>query len=229
MSDYFLSEKMKTQLVHRENNKAFTDSLIVSKGCDNRSHESTIKLIRKYQSDFEEFGKLDFKSDLNTQGSATIYCDLTEDQATLLITYFRNTPKVREFKIKLVKEFRKVLDEINRLYANPPRSDLITDKRKAHNTMMAALIEMRTDLGKETNATHFMCENKLCNGIVTGNYKTANESELSNSELELLALIRKRNEAFILAGLDYKERKTKLMAFAMKYRTKLISHENIIA
>jgi phage regulator Rha-like protein len=213
---------MQTQLVHRESNKVFTDSLIVAKGCDNRSHESTIKLIRKYQSDFEEFGTLGFRIQ-KSGGKETTYCDLTEDQATLLITYFRNTPSVRKFKIKLVKAFREALNEINRIYADPPRTGLIRVKRDVHKDMMNALVEHRDDLGKETDAKHFMCENKLCNGVVTGKYAKCNESELSNSDLELLALVRKRNEAFLMAGIDYQDRKKRLIAFAMKHRTKLIS------
>jgi len=88
---------------------------------------------------------------------------------------------------------------------------------------MTALIESREELGKETGAVQFMCENKLCNGVVTGNYKTADEKQLSNSDIELLALVRKRNEAYILSGLDYKDRKSKLIAFALKHRTKLLS------
>jgi phage regulator Rha-like protein len=94
-----------------------TTSLLVANGCDNRSHESTLKLIRKYRSDFEELGFLRFEiqEKRGTQGASTEYCLLNEDQATLLITYFKNTPTVRRFKLKLVKEFRAALNEIQRL------------------------------------------------------------------------------------------------------------------
>jgi phage regulator Rha-like protein len=166
----------------------------------------------------------DFKSDSKRQkgGRETLYCHLNEDQATFLITLFRNTPTVLEFKCRLVEEFRNALDEINRLYANPPRQGIIQEKRDAHGLMMNALIELRSEQGKETNPAHFMCENKLCNGVVTGNYAKADESGLSNADIELLAQVRKRNEAFLMSGLDYQERKKRLIAFAMKHRTKLI-------
>lgn len=213
---------MKTQLVHRENDKAFTTSLVIAENCDNRSHKQTIKLIRKHIEFFERLGKVNFQSSLNTQGSATEYLNLNEDQATFLITLFRNTPTVLEFKCRLVEEFRNALNEINRLYANPPRPDLITDKRQAHNPMMNALIEFRSEQGKETKPVHYMSENKLCNGVVTGNYSRAYEATMTNEQVILLAIVRRRNESYLMAGIGYEERKKKLIAFATKHRTKLI-------
>jgi phage regulator Rha-like protein len=212
---------MNTELVRRENNKAFTTSLVIAENCK-LQHKNVIGLIRKHSSYFEEHGQVAFQTRLNSQGSPTDFCNLNEDQATFLITLFRNTEIVLRFKSRLVKEFRKALDEINRLYANPPRTDLLKDKRQSHNPMMTALIEMREDLNKETKPVHFMCENKLCNGVVTGNYSKADETELSNSDIELLALVRKRNEALLVAGIPYDERKKRLIAFATKHRTKLI-------
>jgi len=165
---------------------------------------------------------VNFQSSLNTQGSATEYINLNEDQATFLITLFRNTPTVLEFKCRLVEEFRKALDEINKLYANPPRQGIIQEKRDTHGFMMNALIEFRSEQGKETKPVHYMSENKLCNGVVTGDYSRAYEATMTNEQLILLALVRRRNESYLMAGLEYSERKAKLIAFAMKYRTKLI-------
>ena len=226
-----------SNLVQIKAQQAFTTSLVISEQCPNekkgieckREHKETLAMIRRYKNELEQLGALNFQtrkgSPLKQGGFAksTEYAELNEDQATFLITLFKNTRLVVAFKLKLVKEFRKAIDEINRLYANPPRISLLQDKRHAHNPMMNALIEMRDDQGKKTEAHHFQCENKLCNGVVTGNYKTVDEKSLSNEQIELLALVRKRNEAFMLSGFEYKERKVKLIAFATKYRTKLIS------
>lgn len=217
---------MNTELVHRENNKAFTTSLVIAENCDNRSHKVVMNLLNKYKSDFEEFGRVDFKNaTLQTNGGLqeTTYCNLTEDQATLLITYFRNTPTVRKFKIRLVKEFRKALDEIDRLYANPPRHGIIQEKRDAHGLMMNALIDFRSEQGKETKPVHYMSENKLCNGVVTGDYSRAYEATMTNEQLILLALVRRRNESYLISGIEYNERKKRLIAFATKHRTNLIT------
>jgi len=47
-------------------------------------------------------------------------------------------------------------------------------------------------------------------------------SKLSNEQVILLAIVRRRNESYLMAGIGYEERKKKLIAFAMKHRTKLI-------
>lgn len=104
-----------TSLVQTHGQQVFTTSLIVAKGCDNKSHESTIKLIRKHHVMFESLGQLDFKSDSytsHTGGKLTEYAVLNEDQATFLVTLFRNTKTVLAFKLKLVQEFRKALDAL---------------------------------------------------------------------------------------------------------------------
>lgn len=65
------------QLVQTSGQQAFTTSLIIAQGCDNKSHESTIKLVRKYQEQLEMFGSLDFKSDeiLSKHGRQTEYAN----------------------------------------------------------------------------------------------------------------------------------------------------------
>lgn len=68
-------------------------------------HESVYKVLKERKSDFEQFGKLRFEIGASASGQTEKYALLTEDQATLLLTYSRNTAKVRELKIKLVKAF----------------------------------------------------------------------------------------------------------------------------
>ena len=74
--------------------EVLTSSLIIANEPDN-SHEAVIKLVRKYHDDFQEFGEVRFQIELNKQGSATEYAWLNEDQATLLLTYMRNSDVVR--------------------------------------------------------------------------------------------------------------------------------------
>jgi anti-repressor protein len=65
--------------------------------------------ITKFASDFKEFGTVHFKNaprkDLNRGGDKPKEYFLNEQQATLLLTYLRNTEIVRNFKITLVKAF----------------------------------------------------------------------------------------------------------------------------
>lgn len=80
-----------------------TTSLAIAEGTDN-DHASVILLIRKYVEDLREFGLVDFKSE-STGGRPTEYALLNEPQATLLMTYMRNSEIVRDFKKKLVRAF----------------------------------------------------------------------------------------------------------------------------
>ena len=221
-----------TELVIRENNQAFTTSLIIAENCPTerkgvefkRTNTSILQLIKKYESEFNELGQVKFQILPAYQGAEKQVALLNEDHATFLITLFTNTKKVVAFKLKLVKEFRKLLNEIDKLYHEPERTLAIKDKRSSHNPMMDAMIEHRADQGKEMRDDIYMTENKLCNFIVVHRFigvcKIGGEDGLTNYEVEMLGQVRKRNEAYILAGLDYQIRKIKLIDFGKKYREK---------
>lgn len=75
-------------------------------------------LIRRYKTDLESFGVLRFKNAKPTPGSdggrpEKLY-HLNEQQATLLITYLRNTEPVKAFKKALVKEFYAMRAELTK-------------------------------------------------------------------------------------------------------------------
>lgn len=74
-------------------------------------------LIRKHMKDLEEFGKVGFEiravEGSRTGQYAKVY-HLNEQQATLLITYLRNTEPVRRFKKALVRGFFEARQELAR-------------------------------------------------------------------------------------------------------------------
>lgn len=95
---------MNHELVNKnESGDLVTTSMAIALGTNN-DHASVIKLVREYKLDLEEFGLLDFKSE-SSGGRPTEYAVLNEQQATLLITYMRNSEIVRTFKKRLVKAF----------------------------------------------------------------------------------------------------------------------------
>ena len=104
---------MKPELVHISKNKPFTTSLVIAEAVG-LEHRVVIRSVRKHQSDFKEFGTLNFQSS-KSGGRETEFAELNEDQATYLITLFRNSDTVRRFKIQLVKAFRKALNDLARL------------------------------------------------------------------------------------------------------------------
>lgn len=70
-------------------------------------HENTYGLVKRYESDFLELGILRFETgEIVGRGQPEKYALLSEDQCYLLLTYSRNTPKVRALKIILIQAFR---------------------------------------------------------------------------------------------------------------------------
>ncbi len=90
---------------------AFTDSEIIAQ-CAEVQRETVMRLLRKHQNDFEEFGKLGFKIRKVETGRPQKVYQLNEQQAMLLITYLQNTPPVRAFKKQLVKDFHRAKEYI---------------------------------------------------------------------------------------------------------------------
>lgn len=76
-----------------------TDTKIISEKL-NLKHHSVTRLIRNYEEDFKEFGEVGFE----IQGKEKVYL-INEQQFTLLVTYFKNTDIVREYKKRFVKAF----------------------------------------------------------------------------------------------------------------------------
>lgn len=95
------------ELVRVKNNQVFTDSMVIANGTNNQ-HRSVRLLIEKYEDEFREFGRVSFQmTPLDTNGGVQkikIY-QLSEPQATFLMTLLKNSEKVVRFKVDLTKEF----------------------------------------------------------------------------------------------------------------------------
>ena len=100
-----------TDLVFLEPNKIdavpFTTSEVIAEFAGVKRH-AIQTLVQSHESDFAEFGRVSFEMrPLPTKGgvqNVKIYY-LTEEQATLLMTYLKNTAQVRAFKKELVRQF----------------------------------------------------------------------------------------------------------------------------
>jgi len=86
------------------------DSRLIAEQLGNQ-HESTMRLVKAYPADFQQLGILRFEiGEIAGRGQPEQYALLNEDQSYLLLTYSRNTAKVRALKIGLVKAFREARD-----------------------------------------------------------------------------------------------------------------------
>lgn len=80
-------------------------------------HKTVNELIRKHFADLEEFGTLRFEMEAVERARGVKYAKvyhLNEQQATLLITYLKNTEPVRQFKKALVRGFFEARQELSR-------------------------------------------------------------------------------------------------------------------
>jgi phage regulator Rha-like protein len=77
-------------------------------------HHTVTKLIQTYENDLREFGILRFEiEEKKGRGQPAKTYQLNEEQATLLITYMKNTLPVRKFKKALVRQFYSMQKELN--------------------------------------------------------------------------------------------------------------------
>ncbi|MDD5479503.1 Rha family transcriptional regulator [Rhodoferax sp.] len=69
-------------------------------------HRSLFELVQDHRADFEQLGILRFQTGvIDGRGQPEKFAMLNEDQATLALAYSKNTKRVRELKVKLVKAF----------------------------------------------------------------------------------------------------------------------------
>lgn len=70
-------------------------------------HQNVFELVKGYASDFEQLGILRFQTgEIRGRGQPEKFALLNEDQTYLLLTFSRNTAKVRQLKVNLVKAFK---------------------------------------------------------------------------------------------------------------------------
>lgn len=204
------------ELVYMDGKKEpYTTSEIIAE-CAEVQHHTITRLIRENKADFEELGILGFKiHKLDTRGQPKKSYILNEQQATLLITYLKNTETVRQFKLNLVKAFFEMREELSeirlqRALEKPKRKTLHDSietwpnaPKHAHSTMNNLLLKAVTDM----NTKQLREERGGYNGI----------DSLTSEELEQYQAFEDMAIAMIELKMSYQEIKT------MMFRSKKIS------
>lgn len=194
----------------------FTTSEVIAE-CAGVKRDTVQKLVQRHEKDLREFGKVGFQirplSGSKTGQTVKVY-HLNEQQATLLLTFLRNTPVVIEFKKELVHQFfamRKELMSIKTIKAErKPLRTSMTDAIKAlpdspHKQFkynqytdlayMAALGKTARQLRKERGAE-----------------KSATASDyMSSDELAAVSKMENRISVLLEVGMDYQQVKNCLM------------------
>ncbi|MCU1073275.1 phage regulatory protein/antirepressor Ant [Stenotrophomonas maltophilia] len=110
-----------TSLVTLSGGTAVTSTLTIADNTDN-DHASVIKLVRTYIADLQEFGGVGFEIQTFATGGGNQqreFAELNEQQATLLLTYMRNSPIVRSFKKSLVRAFFDMAQKVKMQSSDP--------------------------------------------------------------------------------------------------------------
>ena len=201
------------ELVYMDGKKEpYTTSEIIAE-CAGVKHDTVQSLIRNHQEDFESYGIIGFEiRKLDGRGRPMKIYRLNEQQATLLITYLKNTAPVRKFKMNLVKAFFEMREELSkfrmqRALEKPKRKTLHDSienweqaPKHAHSTMNNLLLKAVTD----RNAKQLREERGGYNGI----------DSLTSDELEQYQAFEDMVIAMIGLNMSYQEIK------AMVFRNK---------
>ena len=143
------------------------------------NHKSLINQIRSYKADFQEFGFLPFKkAKIDGKGRPQNITYLNENQSILLLTYSKNTSKVRELKKQLVKAFsiaRKQLET---------RQDGKQSRLVAMNSVKL-LVNQAEMQGSSSPNSYYMNITKLTYGSLFGSGKIERD-KMTREQLSFL-------------------------------------------
>lgn len=109
------------ELVIVNNGIPTTTTIAIAEGTGNE-HKAVIQLVRNYLSDLEQFGRVAFEmAPFETAGGTQSreIASLNERQATLIMSYMKNTAVIRKFKTQLVKSFYELAEQKPSLPTDP--------------------------------------------------------------------------------------------------------------
>ncbi|MHC3636194.1 Rha family transcriptional regulator [Streptococcus suis] len=200
------------ELVYMDGKKEpYTTSEIIAE-CADVQHHTITRTIRKNLERFERLGKVGFKIQAMESGQQSKIYILNEHQATLLITFLKNTEQVVNFKENLVKAFFELRQEVaefryQRALEKPKRKTLHDSienweqaPKHAHPTVNNLLLKGASGLNKK----QLMAQRGGHNGI----------DSLTSQELIRYQALEDMAIAMINLGMTYQDIKT--MVFRQK-------------
>jgi phage regulator Rha-like protein len=145
-------------------NEARIDSRWLAQHLHNK-HQSLFELIKNHRADFEELGLLRFQTGKATGGRPERFAMLNEDQSTLALSYSKNTPRVRQLKVMLVKAFGEA-----RRAADMRRTEYLPSYHRLSDSIHAAAAGSANEKHVHANVARLL--NKTV-GIESGQRRTA--------------------------------------------------------
>lgn len=182
--------------------------------------DSINRLTRTHKERLEKFGKLkyslkvledktDLKSVLSKQRSSKIW-KYNERQATVLITYLRNTPKVLDFKDSLVNAFYSMKQELDQAKLN-------RELNKRANIGLSETIKAAFPNDPHAYSNFHRLAYRFATGLTPKQLKKAKgvdkpEEALDNDQKERLERAKQHIALYLQDGNDYQDIKKKLLA-----------------
>lgn len=192
-------------LVEVRKDEVFTNSKVIAEGTDNKHHSITA-IVQKYESDFGEFGKVRFEMRPLPSGQKEKIYLLNEEQATLLMTYLRNSVITRKFKKELVRQFYAM-----RRFLIEKQSKLWSDTRiasKENRLKETDVIKLLVEYAREQGSTHsdklYLTYTKLAKTVIRGKRDEMTASELNNLTL-VESIILQTIKIDMSMGMHYKD------------------------
>lgn len=209
------------ELVFLEPNKInatpFTTSEVIAEFAGLK-RDTVQKMISRHAVDFKGFGRVGFEiRPLQTKGGVqnTKVYHLNEQQATLLMTYLRNTATVRKFKMELVRQFYAMRTELMkrvelRAELKPIRRELTDVIRDVDNTAWS--YKKYTDLAYKStlgmNAAQLRKDRNAPQKAKAVDYMTA-------EEINSVAKRQSQISVLLDMGLDYEQVKALVIEHKM--------------
>lgn len=194
------------ELVYMDGKKEpYTTSEIIAE-CAGVKHHAVQEHIRKNFERLERFGKVAFEMRPLPSGQQAKDYILNEQQATLLITFLKNTEQVANFKENLVKAFFEMRDELTqfklqRALEKPKRKTLHDSieswkeaPKHAHSTITNLLLKGTSGMNKK----QLMAARSGYNGI----------DSLTSTELVRYQALEDMAIAMINLGMTYQDIKS---------------------
>lgn len=145
-----------------------------------REHYILVELIKKYQSDFEDFSSLKRRKLKSTGGRAANEYMLDIDQFMFLGTLLRNSKKVVPFKKAIIQQFKKARLKLEQLeqHKQQPQYQITRDAgkivRKQTTDVMQNFVKYAERQGSKNAEMYYSNITRMLNGllfIVEGKYK----------------------------------------------------------
>jgi phage regulator Rha-like protein len=164
-------------LVRIQRDDVFTDSLIIARETGNR-HKNVKELCLKYQNQFESLGTFSVLNGESIGGRPEEIYQLNEPQSSFLLTLMRNSPKVVDFKLRLVQEFyamRKLLLEKQTAEWREARRQS-KEIRLQETDAIQALVEYARRQGSQHADKLYLAYTKLVKGLA--GYETRDAADV---------------------------------------------------